>query len=516
MATLAFTSCQKENLDTDFNSDPSAVRVNASVGEGINITRSNPMGDADKQKVFNEGDIISVSADDQTAVIYTLGGGKWNPATGTYLKWNTPRMLFTAYYPVTEGIDAQNFTLPTDQSDLEKITATDYMTFSDSIGDKPDSHSVDIVMGRKTARVIVHIAGLNDQYTEDYSVTAASVSGNTNGYANGTTKTGAVTVSAYKDTDFYALLTPTTLDGDATFITLTVTNGTTTHELTVKGIPGLEAGKSYTYNVAVGKNGITIGSVTVKDWGDETLISEDEAVIPPNALVDPITHTITVLKTGFLAADHITEALADGTVLAVKGEINDADVTTLTAATTLTTIDLREATYTGGQIPSATWDSALKRILIRYSDKGAYETAWSSVSDKLFYTGKEITHSSGVGCIVYDVNFQGYKLISKECYGVRDTKDWTVANSECIAKNGRLPKQNGDMNLILPLNEVTSVMKNSFETDKYYLFWCDDMHNGESDTRKTIAWNNGKQRFDMSGGRSISSLYQYFIVFDVE
>ncbi|MDD3036935.1 fimbrillin family protein [Bacteroides sp.] len=282
MATLAFTACQNENLDIDFNTDPSAVRVNATVGEGINITRSNPAGDATTQKVFNAGDKISVSADEQSAVIYTFTNGTWNPEANKYLKWNTPSMTFTAYYPATAGTDAQSFTLPTDQSDLAKIAAADYMTFS---GDKAktEANTVDIAMQRKTARVIVHIAGFNDQYATGYSVSAASVSGNTSGYNTGGTTTGPVTVSACKatDTDFYALLTPTTADGGATFITLTVTDGTTPTPLTVKGIPALEAGKSYTYNVTVGKNRITIGSVTVKDWGSEVVIPEGEAIELP-------------------------------------------------------------------------------------------------------------------------------------------------------------------------------------------------------------------------------------------
>ena len=32
---------------------------------------------------------------------------------------------------------------------------------------------------------------------------------------------------------------------------------------------GLESGKAYTFNVTVGKNGATINSVTVGDWGTD-------------------------------------------------------------------------------------------------------------------------------------------------------------------------------------------------------------------------------------------------------
>lgn len=351
LATLAFTSCQKEILDTDFNSDPSAVRVNATVGEGIDITRSNPTGDATTQKVFNAGDQISVSADEQMAVTYTrTADGKWNPEANKYLKWNTPSMNFTAYYPVTVGTDAQTFALPNDQSDLAKITAADYMTFSGSKA-KTEAHTVDIAMQRKTARVIVHIAGFNDQYTTGYSVSAASVSGNTNGYATGAPKAGAVTVSAYKatDTDFYALLTPTTASGDATFVTLAVTNGTTTDELTVKGIPELETGKSYTYNVTVGKNRITIGSVTVKDWGSEVVIPGGEAKEESSANAD--THTVKLTKAGTLTDELLTKAISGETQLIVTGEMNSSDLLRIktyfkSSAQTVTDIDLSAAKFT--------------------------------------------------------------------------------------------------------------------------------------------------------------------------
>lgn len=427
MATLAFASCQKDNLGTEFGNDPNAVRINAAVGEGIAITRSNPIGTVEEQKQFDAGDQISVKTGAQAAVIYTLGSGsKWTPEANKYLRWETNTMIFIAYYPVTAGTSAEAFTLPTDQSTMEKLAAADYMTFSDS-KTKTDAHTVDLKLNRKTARVVTHVAGFNDQYATGYTVTAITVGGNTNGYLAGTENTGDVTVTSHKHTDnnFYALLTPTTKDDDATFLTLTVTKtaDNSNQTLTVKGIPAHEVGKSYTYNVTVGKDGITIGSVTVKDWGSEVVIPEGEARLPVE--VSPATHTITAIKPGFITAESITTALAGDTKLIVTGEVNSSDMQKLTAETTLTAINLKDATYTGGTIPPVTWGNALQRIIINNTDKNAYATAWPSVADKLFYIGIELTHkvaamtdtySSGIPCVVIGITGFNQLLISRNPY----------------------------------------------------------------------------------------------------
>ncbi|MEG2268931.1 MAG: fimbrillin family protein, partial [Acinetobacter sp.] len=96
---------------------------------------------------------------------------------------------------------------------------------------------------------------------------------------------GNTQVTSYTaDSKFYALLTPTTADANATFLTLTVkktADGSTT-TLLVKGIPATEAGKSYTYTLAVGKDLAQVGNVTVENWTDGTAIpgGEAEEVIP--------------------------------------------------------------------------------------------------------------------------------------------------------------------------------------------------------------------------------------------
>ena len=63
-------------------------------------------------------------------------------------------------------------------------------------------------------------------------------------------------------------------DSGARFIKLTDGEYNT---LLVKGIPELEAGNSYTFNLVVGKNRILVQSVTVQDWATGTTLAGGQA-----------------------------------------------------------------------------------------------------------------------------------------------------------------------------------------------------------------------------------------------
>ena len=62
-AILALSACsESEDLLSAFHSDPNAVRITAQVGKASanGFTRSFPLGDAEAQKNFKDGDMISV------------------------------------------------------------------------------------------------------------------------------------------------------------------------------------------------------------------------------------------------------------------------------------------------------------------------------------------------------------------------------------------------------------------------------------------------------------------------
>ena len=52
-------------------------------------------------------------------------------------------------------------------------------------------------------------------------------------------------------------------------------------DLTVKNPVPLEAGKSYNFNLTIGKDGVSLGTVSVENWDHADNISGGEAVIDP-------------------------------------------------------------------------------------------------------------------------------------------------------------------------------------------------------------------------------------------
>ena len=262
-AILALSACsESEDLLSAFHSDPNAVRITAEVGKASanGFTRSNPLGDADAQKKFKNDDMISVQADGQDAVTYQLNGEEWQPQGGKFLKWESDEMNFTAYYPASFDGNLNNVTLP-EKYDEASLAANDFMSYSGKqTNTKDNNNKLSLTMERKMARVVVEIAGFNDQYAgaKIDNVNSLSICG----------------IKAYKHSDnkFYALIKPCEAQNSATFISLDVADGaskTTTETLT--GIPALTAGNSYTYKLTVGKDKISVSGIYVADWTGGTI-----------------------------------------------------------------------------------------------------------------------------------------------------------------------------------------------------------------------------------------------------
>ena len=262
-AILALSACsESEDLLSAFHSDPNAVRITAEVGKASanGFTRSYPLGDAEAQKKFKEGDMISVQADGQDAVTYQLNGNEWQPQGGKFLKWESDKMNFTAYYPASFDGNLDEVTLPAEY-DEASLVANDFMSYSGKqTNTKDNNNKLSLTMERKMARVVVEIAGFNDQYAGATinNVNSLSICG----------------IKAYKHSDnkFYALIKPCEAQNSATFISLDVAEGenkTTTETLT--GIPALTAGNSYTYKLTVGKDKVSVSGITVKDWTGGTI-----------------------------------------------------------------------------------------------------------------------------------------------------------------------------------------------------------------------------------------------------
>ena len=302
MGTLA--SCQSDDEATanSFARPDNAVSINVSVGSLKGTTRSNAIATDDTQRQFNQGDQISVSTNDQEAVLFqctSTDDQTWTEAVpNKFLLWTQPMLTFSAYYPATTGTSMTAFTLPADQSSTEKIAKADYMTRQQVISRPEGGSDIQMQLERKMARVIVRISGFGSQYRDDQkTVSNVSIYSEASGIENGNPTGSSTEIQPYaqgtggQGSTYTALVVPGYGDSGARFIQLTDGEGST---LLVKGIPELNAGNSYTFNLVVGKNRIEVESVTVQDWTTgETLTGGQatEAVAPTETLLTTITAT---------------------------------------------------------------------------------------------------------------------------------------------------------------------------------------------------------------------------------
>ena len=300
-ASLSVVACsQDDGLSNSYLKDSDAVHITAQVGSneatGGFISRSNPLGSEVEQAKFNEGDAISVVADNQDAVIYSYDDTSWSPKEkGLHLVWNSNEMNFKAFYPANaNNASFTDFTLPTAYNSLEDLALGDYMTFSGSRKRSSDNDGVNLEMERKMVRIVVGLRDVNvwgDTMDEGLELTEVTIHPNTNGYSNGEVvpaDSKDVSVKAYKHTDgkFYALITPTMPVSDMynylLFMTVKVAkpDGTGEQEFEVRRIPhkGTEAGSSYEYFLKIGKDKLVVDKITVSDWKTGEAIPGGEAL----------------------------------------------------------------------------------------------------------------------------------------------------------------------------------------------------------------------------------------------
>lgn len=308
-AVIAMLAACSTDDEQSANTAANEVKIAATVGGNSIFTRSNPLGTKAEQESFNEGDAISVTTEGKT-VIYKKTGEVWAPANaGDYLVWTGNAQAFEACYPEKADESTTNsFSVgyvSADQSTVDKIEKSDYMISRETIEKAyiPSDRQLTLNFERQTARVIVKVSGFGDEF-KDLNPTLSAVevysklkvpAGESDSYA---------AIKTYKKEEsgnnvFYALVSPGDANSTEKFLKLTVTyndgeviNPTQTKELYVTGIPALSKAMSYTYDVKIGKDKATIGSVSVTDWspgdditgGDAVTTTENAVLIIKNAL----------------------------------------------------------------------------------------------------------------------------------------------------------------------------------------------------------------------------------------
>lgn len=266
-----FASCAKTELPHfGGENDPDAVVISPSVA--VLSSKSNPLGDSEAQRQFNEGDVITIKDNsDGEVYTYTLTDGSWKPTDGKCLLWHSESLNIEASY----GSKGEEDRGVLDQSDAEKIALADYMTYSGDV-QRRDGNELSFTLERKQALVTVVIKSYGDQYNPDVDKISdlkfhsiipyiRDASGNyTDVRDNGTV--------GYR----YSAIVP---GGQSLGIFYKV------HDQDRKVIDPLnqthfDAGNSYTINLRVGKDKLEVGDITVSDWGT-TDWGDAEATVYP-------------------------------------------------------------------------------------------------------------------------------------------------------------------------------------------------------------------------------------------
>lgn len=264
---LAGCTTDSDTQNTWF-SDPSAVRISASVGS--TFTRSNPTAGLDEGlKSFNSGDKIGVT-NGGTSVIYSFDGTDWSPGNNTdYLVWDTKNMSFQCWYPADGKNSFDKGYIQADQSDAQKIVNSDYMAAEIKPASIPEDKVLKVELERKTARLILNISHFNAQFADvakiDHVNIISKASTDADEASTATINPFPVAGDASEigkvGTTYTALVAPGAIEAQ---LYLPSEEAATT-PLVVK-TSALEAGKSYTYNLIVGKDAVTIDDMTVAEW----------------------------------------------------------------------------------------------------------------------------------------------------------------------------------------------------------------------------------------------------------
>ena len=278
-AALFLTGCTTDTANNGrWMEDSNAVRIQASAGS--TLTRSNPI-DESKQTGFNQGDKISVRNRNIT-VNYTLNGEIWQPEDNDkYLVWDEKNLTFEGYYPYDGKNDFSVGYIKQDQSTPKALAQSDYMYSTYNVPSIPSDKHLTLELERKTARLIFNIQKFNDEFSTEAKVTELKIYSYENTNEETTDDWGPITPYQVGNggvgTTYTALVIPGVIYAEL--------NTSETHSYLPSEEPEalkletreLKAGYSYTYNLIVGKNKVTVGGVTVAEWTPGTPLPEGVA-----------------------------------------------------------------------------------------------------------------------------------------------------------------------------------------------------------------------------------------------
>ena len=331
LAMLA--ACSTEDEQVRFAGDE--VKVNATIGGESVFTRSNPIGSTEEQSEFQDFDQIGISVNGGAAHKYEMKNGVWGVAESEVpMKWESEATEFKAFYPYSYNNVSNSFDngqICTEQNIKEGLALSDYMTAKKTYPNIPENRQLDLTFKRQTARVVIDIENSTfmNEFDQPY---VAEINIYSQLQLPATQGADVSAIKAYKVDDsnpkssWVALVAPNAEDANKDFICISVQeNGTGTPKAySIKGIPNLESGMSYTYKLKIGKDKAIIDNVTVTDWKEGTAIPGGEASV---VTVESIKESVTKqLENGNKVELTLPSNASSDIFAAIKDAIKDKGV----------------------------------------------------------------------------------------------------------------------------------------------------------------------------------------------
>ena len=282
IGALLLLGCSTESDSSDWNEQTEVVRIAASVGT---TTRTLPDGATEtEQQQFVNNDKIAVEAtytingtNETKAVQYQYADGQWNSVDGDFLTWRkkASAFQFKSFYPADGTNSLTAGCVYADQTTTAAMAKSDYMTATVNTTTRPADCMLRLGMDRQTARLIINIKKIATEFPAgtkiDHVVMVSSKS------IPASSQQVEISPKQQGDggetTTYTALVSP---DAIAVKIYMTA-DGT---PLTAKTAT-LEKGKSYTYDLTVGKTKIDIEGIKVNDWNNGQTIDGGKPIYAP-------------------------------------------------------------------------------------------------------------------------------------------------------------------------------------------------------------------------------------------
>ena len=282
IGALLLLGCSTESDSSDWNEQTEVVRIAASVGT---TTRTLPDGATEtEQQQFVNNDKIAVEAtytingtNETKSVQYKYDDGQWNSVDGDFLTWRkkASAFQFKSFYPADGTNSLTAGCVYADQTTTAAMAKSDYMTATVNTTTRPADCMLRLGMDRQTARLILNIKKIATEFPAGTKIDHVVVVSSKNIPAS--SQQVEIRPKQQGDggetTTYTALVSP---DAIAVKIYMTA-DGT---PLTAKTAT-LEKGKSYTYDLTVGKTKIDIEGIKVNDWNNGQTIDGGKPIYAP-------------------------------------------------------------------------------------------------------------------------------------------------------------------------------------------------------------------------------------------